>query len=233
MNKYDEFILVAPTDKIFQHPETKESFYFQGINTDVDQVALFNANYEKHHSYKRRGDMEEDPTFKQLIPYTVLVSTNDKATEHTYFVYKRLSGGGEERLHNQYSLGVGGHMNHIVSDNFRENFFENYMRELTEELVLEDNQMQDQTPFLVGYINDDQNEVGKVHLGAVVMAQLPKGLNVEVRETDTLEGMFMTAEELREHADQFESWSQFVIKEIDSLTKTFTSALFVAESLAE
>lgn len=233
MKKYDEVILVAPTDKIFQHPETKESFYFQGINTDVDQIALFNENYEKYHSYKRRGDMEEDPTFKQMIPYAVLVSTNDKGNEYTYFVYKRLSGGGEERLHNQYSLGVGGHMNHIVADNFRENFFENYMRELTEELVLEGNQMQDQTPFLVGYINDDQNEVGKVHLGAVVMSHLPKGLKVEVRETDTLEGMFMTADELRQHADQFESWSQFVIKEIDSLTKTFTSALFVTEALGE
>lgn len=233
MSKYDEIILVAPTEKIFQHPETKESLYFQGINTDVDQTNLINANYEKHHSYKRRGDMEEYPTFKQMIPYAVLISTNEQETAYTYFVYKRLSGGGEERLHNQYSLGVGGHMNHIVADNFRENFFENYMRELTEELVLEGNQMQDQTPFLVGYINDDQNEVGKVHLGAVVMAALPKNLKVEVRETDVLEGMFMTADELREHVDQFESWSQYVIKEIDTLTSTFTSAFFVAASLGE
>lgn len=232
MNKNDEIILVAPTDKIFTHPETGASLHFQGINTNVDETALINQNYEKYHTYDRRGDMEKDPTFKQLIPYAVLLTKNESNTEYLYFVYKRLAGGGEERLHNQYSLGVGGHMNHIITGNFRENFFENYMRELTEELVLEEKQLE-HPPFLVGYINDDENEVGKVHLGAVVMTGIVPGQTIEVRETDTLEGMFMTAEELQNNIDQFESWSQYVIQEIVSLTQTFASATFVKEIAGE
>ncbi|SUM33491.1 NUDIX hydrolase [Staphylococcus gallinarum] len=57
---------------------------------------------------KRRGDMEEDPTYKQLISYCILENERDEI-----LVYERLSGGGEARLHGQSSIGVGGHMNDV------------------------------------------------------------------------------------------------------------------------
>ena len=50
---------------------------------------IFNALSE--YEVKRRGDMEEDPTFKQLISYCLL--ENEKGE---ILVYERLSGGGEE-----------------------------------------------------------------------------------------------------------------------------------------
>ena len=53
--------------------------------------------------------MEEDPSYKQLISYCLLENENDEI-----LVYQRLSGGGEERLHGQSSVGVGGHMNNVV-----------------------------------------------------------------------------------------------------------------------
>ena len=46
---------------------------------------------------------------KQLISYCLL--ENEKGE---ILVYERLSGGGEERLHGQSSIGVGGHMNDDV-----------------------------------------------------------------------------------------------------------------------
>ena len=53
--------------------------------------------------------MEEDPEFKQLISYCLLENQSGEI-----LVYERLSGGGEERLHGQSSIGVGGHMNDVV-----------------------------------------------------------------------------------------------------------------------
>ena len=56
--------------------------------------------------------MEEDPSYKQLISYCLL--ENEK---NEILVYKRLSDGGESRLHGQSSIGVGGHMNDVIGAN--------------------------------------------------------------------------------------------------------------------
>ncbi|WP_442246660.1 Y-family DNA polymerase, partial [Staphylococcus aureus] len=57
---------------------------------------------------KRRGDMEEDPSYKHLISYCLLENEHGEI-----LVYERLYGGGEARLHGQSSIGVGGHMNDV------------------------------------------------------------------------------------------------------------------------
>ena len=76
--------------------------------------------------------MEEDPSYKQLISYCLLENENDEI-----LVYQRLSGGGEERLHGQSSVGVGGHMNNVVgADSINEVLRVNAQRELNEEVGL-------------------------------------------------------------------------------------------------
>ena len=105
--------------------------------------------------------MEEDPTFKQLISYCLL--ENEKGE---ILVYERLSGGGEERLHGQSSIGVGGHMNDVVgADSINEVLRVNAQRELEEEVGLASEDSQNME--YIGFINDDTNEVGKVHMGVV------------------------------------------------------------------
>ena len=106
--------------------------------------------------------MEEDSTFKQLISYCLL--ENEKGE---ILVYERLSGGGEKRLHGQSSIGVGGHMNDVMgADSINEVLRVNAQRELEEEVGLakEDSQNME----YLGFINDDNNEVGKVHMGIVL-----------------------------------------------------------------
>ena len=74
--------------------------------------------------------MEDDPSFKQLISYCLL--ENEKSE---ILIYERLSGGGEERLHGQSSIGVGGHMNDVVgADSINEVLRVNAQRELEEEV---------------------------------------------------------------------------------------------------
>ena len=123
--------------------------------------------------------MEEDSTFKQLISYCLL--ENEKGE---ILVYERLSGGGEERLHGQSSIGVGGHMNDVMgADSINEVLRVNAQRELEEEVGLakEDSQNME----YLGFINDDNNEVGKVHM-CIVFKITVNTTDVEAKETDTL-----------------------------------------------
>ena len=128
---------------------------------------------------KRRGDMEEDPTYKQLISYCILENERDEI-----LVYERLSGGGEARLHGQSSIGVGGHMNDVKgADSINEVLRVNAQRELEEEVGL--SAQKSQNLAYIGFINDDTNEVGEVHMGVVFKINVNSS-DVEAKETDTL-----------------------------------------------
>lgn len=199
MNKLDEQIIVAPREKVFQN----ESLTFQGVNSDKEILKQIMDNVGDNYSVMRRGDAEVDVKFKQPIPYAVL-----KRGEEV-FVYERLQGGGETRLHNQLSLGVGGHMNHFETETFSELTFENLQRELFEELYIDCAEIHSNT---IGLINDDHNEVGEVHLGLLISVNLDGKAEVSVRETDQLRGRWVNVSDLRdpEVYDQLESWSQFV-----------------------
>ena len=54
--------------------------------------------------YRPRSQVEEDPAFKQIIPYVVFRSGDG------VFCYTRGKSQGEARLHRLRSLGVGGHV---------------------------------------------------------------------------------------------------------------------------
>ncbi len=56
--------------------------------------------------------MEDDPSFKQLIPYVLFRWTDADGTVHL-FEYLRGSGQGERRLHAKRSVGVGGHISSL------------------------------------------------------------------------------------------------------------------------
>ena len=120
-------------------------------------IAIRNRQDFGSFEVKRRGDMEEDPAYKQLISYCII--TNDDET----LVYKRLEGGGESRLHGLLSIGVGGHMNDVAEEDDIEGKLRiNAARELSEEVGLAEDDVKN---IEIHAINDDDNEVGKVHIG--------------------------------------------------------------------
>ncbi|KON87479.1 hypothetical protein AF332_12005 [Sporosarcina globispora] len=199
MGKMDEMIIVAPRKEVFDN----EKLTFQGVNSDKYKVNEIMTNVESTYSIMRRGDAEENNDFKQPIPYCVL-----KRNDEVYST-KRLKGGGEARLHNQVSLGLGGHMNDFNSNNFSEVMFENLIRELDEEVLVNSDGVSFKT---VGFINDDSNEVGKVHLGLLVIGELDSNAEVTVKETDQLLGEWIKITDLKkpEVYETLETWSQFV-----------------------
>lgn len=201
MGKMDEIILVSPRSKVFNN----ESLQFQGLLTDKKQVDKIMKNVSSDFSEMRRGDAEENESFKQPIPYAIITKGSQ------VFVYKRLKGGGETRLHEQLSLGVGGHINHTGQNLFEEILVDNLKRELDEELVID---IKNAELDMIGLINDDLNPVGKVHLGILATIKLPEDAEVEVREKDQLEGFWLTVDELLEEEtfNKLETWSQYAVE---------------------
>ncbi|MEC3795056.1 hypothetical protein ABEY46_12630 [Bacillus velezensis] len=201
MNKMDEIILAAPRSDVFQN----EMLTFQGVNSENDRIVKIMAQIEAHFFEIRRGDAEEDPRFKQPIPY-VVIRRDDEV-----FVYERLAGGGESRLHNKLSLGFGGHMNPMEgAASFSEVLKQNTDRELAEELYIRE---EDKLNIVtLGLINDDENDVGKVHIGILSALQLASAAQVEVKEKDQIAGRWMKLSELKEENvyQRLEAWSQFV-----------------------
>ena len=187
----DELVFVVPRASI-----ADEAGWY-GIRTD-DLDAFLEA-FERDGRYEARTAMEVDPSFKQVIPYLVL------RDGERFFLMRRTKAGVDARLHDRYSIGVGGHLN--PGDG---GVLGGLRREWHEELVAEF-----EPEFrLVGLLNDDTTEVGAVHLGAVYVADAT-GRAVEIRETDKLSGAFAEPHEVAAVVDRMETWSRLCFEFLD------------------
>ena len=192
-----EQILVVPT-QLFH-----DCGYFQGFSSEVEKylpTLLDPANT----SYRPRDLMEEDPSFKQLIPYCIFEFEDESGVQ--IFQYTRGKGQGEARLHNKKSVGIGGHISTL--DTETDTVYENGLaRELEEEVEIET----EYSNTCVGLINDDSNEVGKVHLGVVHRMKVVSP-NVRSKEIELEYSGFERIESVLESLDRYESWSQIAIR---------------------
>ncbi|MBX9577442.1 MAG: NUDIX domain-containing protein [Chthoniobacterales bacterium] len=179
---------------------------FQGLNSEVERylpVFLDPAN----HSFVPRSEAEEDPSLKQLIPY-IIVTCRDRVLQ-----YRRGSGSGETRLLKKRSLGIGGHINDEdgLGKDFDAAAYERaLLRELEEELNLPASFHFTQIKPLA-LLNDDSNPVGEVHLGVVHQCELLSD-EVTAKEEAIAELGFFSHEELQQRIEEFESWSQIVVR---------------------
>lgn len=195
-----EHVLVVPTERF------RQVGYFQGFTADVDRY-MDGLLQDSHISYRPRTQMEADPSFKQLIPY-VLFEYRDPQGSSQLFQYVRGKGQGEQRLHAKRSLGVGGHISTTdTSETTRQTYHEGMRRELEEEVRIA-------TAYrerCVGLINDDESEVGRVHLGIVHLLQVETP-DVFSNEIDLLEAGFRSVEELWQERPSMESWSRICLE---------------------
>jgi predicted NUDIX family phosphoesterase len=155
-----------------------------------------------------RSHVETDPSFKQIIPYTVIRCRDQVA------IYKRTQKAGESRLHDLYSIGFGGHVGipdicaSIKNDELMDvdtTIWTSSLRELEEEIVC----TIDEATIPAGVIYDPSNEVGQVHFGLVQMtdAFAPE---ISANEAELDEVKFILVSELPSYYDKLESWSKFV-----------------------
>jgi predicted NUDIX family phosphoesterase len=149
--------------------------------------------------FEPRPAMERDRSYKQIIPYLVLRDAE------RYFLMRRSRAGADARLHDRYTIGVGGHLN--PGDG---GLMGGLRREWEEELSA------GFTPEfrLIGLLNDDTTDVGAVHLGVVFVADAA-GRPVEVREIEKLSGAFAASSEIRDVRDRLETWSAIVFDALE------------------
>ncbi len=202
-----EHVLVVPT------AEFHRLGHFQGFSSDVQRY-LDPLLACPELAYRPRGQMERDPSFKQLIPY-VLFCYTDEQDALRVFRYTRGSGQGESRLHAKRSIGIGGHIarEDACGASGRAAYEEGMRRELAEEVRIE-TAYEDRC---IGMINDDQTDVGRVHLGVVHRFDVERPA-VRSREDAIHDAQFVPLAKLQEERDRMETWSQICLDHLLSVS---------------
>lgn len=195
MSKNDEKVLVVPSNIIFKKGR------WQGLKKDnLDYyLDLIKNNYQ----FKRRGDVETDPSWQQIIPYIVF-SHNDK-----FFIYKYLGGAGEKRLIDNYIIGIGGHINQI-DENGSDILEIGAMREWQEEVNYKGNLLEKK---LVGIVNDDSRPVESVHLG-LVYHFVGNSPEISIKEKDKMQGELVNLKDINGYISGNQGvWIKLVYKD--------------------
>ncbi|HEY8437226.1 MAG TPA: NUDIX domain-containing protein [Candidatus Limnocylindrales bacterium] len=192
----DELVLVVPSREVVAAIGRGESWL--GIREAPED--RLGALIRHSGEFRPRSEMEIDETWKQVIPYPIL-RDGDR-----WFLMRRTKAGGDARLHDRFSIGVGGHVN--PDDGGLDGDLSTALRrEWREELDV--NFVPDFR--FVGLLNDDTTPVGRVHVGLVYEGDAA-GRPVAIRETDKLSGSFVSAGEVAAVADRLETWSRLAFE---------------------
>jgi len=181
---------------------------FQGLNFEVAHY-LPALLARENNFFAPRSSAETDPTLKQIIPYTLLVH------EGRVLHYVRGKKAGEQRLVAKGSIGIGGHINDHDEGLFamdRAAYEAAVRREVGEELQVGASY----SDHVVALLNDDSNDVGRVHLGVVHIFHLS---NDDVRKGEAMitELQFLDWTGLAAHRERMETWSQICFDHLDQL----------------
>lgn len=192
-NSHDEMILVVKRERLF--PDGP----WEGLR--VDQLTHCLDTIAAHSEFNPRQLMENDPSYKQIIPYLIF-QHKDK-----FFLMQRQERASETRLQSKYSLGIGGHMR---LEDFEQgpDLFAWAKREFQEEVAYTGNL----EIFPVGVLNDDSNSVGQVHIGLVLML-IGDSSDISVK-SELKSGQLMSLIECFDYVHKMETWSQIVFMEI-------------------
>jgi predicted NUDIX family phosphoesterase len=180
---------------------------FQGLSLEVGKY-LAVITSPSNLIYRARSEAEHDKRYKQLIPYSILIS-NDRLLQ-----YQRGRGGAETRLHGLASIGVGGHISEEDHGLFSKDalgYHDGMWRELKEEVDIEPLK-----EAAVAVINDDSTEVGLVHFGVVHIVQVANE-KVVGRRKGILAPEFVPISAAVRNSANYESWSRFCLEKMDIL----------------
>ncbi len=153
----------------------------------------------KNQIFIPRDDAEYDFDHKQVIPYVVIRNGNN------YLLLKRTTGQTEKRLHNKFSLGIGGHVNPGPSTGNDNVIMKGLYKELNEEVWTCDHAGLN----FIGIINDESNSVSKVHLGLLYELEVLSS-EYRVLETEKMTAQWVSGDGLEKYYSGLETWSQIV-----------------------
>jgi len=218
IRRTEECVLTVPTR------ELHALGLFQGFTPEAAKylTLLESPNL----TFTPRSQAEQEPSLKQLIPYVLI----ERAGQ--WYSYQRTARSGESRLYGKTSVGLGGHINDddlrlakcdpiaIYHQNelgeeapsWRDAYNAGVRREIDEEIRL----VGVQSHHVIGFINDDSNPVGSVHLGVVHLIRLHRTGGAELKEDSgkLLEIDIAEAYACLEfhNAIELETWTRFLVE---------------------
>ncbi|MGA3058876.1 MAG: hypothetical protein ABSD92_00750 [Candidatus Bathyarchaeia archaeon] len=206
-NQVEEKVLCFPRALLGSY--SSQVIFFDQFIWDKIQTNLFR---------RPRSIAERDTMYKQLVAY-VVIKLGKK-----YLTYKRTEKGNEERLWTKYSIGVGGHVNEEDSQRFLfdSGFFDRAVRREIDEEVIFEKGFKLSAPRLSLFINDDLDDVGKVHFGLIWVAEIEQDINALPESNMELKKVakgkkglcdleFCDVDSLKAGKSSFERWSQIII----------------------
>lgn len=199
MSKVQQEIMVIPRSTLLGNNS------FQGFCDTA--TCSFLERIISSSRFMNRELAEKDLLLKQPIGYVIVVQQSTKKI----FSYQRARGApcNEERLRGKWSWGLGGHCEKHDAEN-GDAFLASIVRELREEIGFGD--ARDLT--LLGYINTDEDHVGKVHFGVCYVMQTERA-SLSSSDPACLSSGFRTIQELDElmtnpHV-RVETWSRIAL----------------------
>ncbi len=195
----DEFVLVVPTARF------EQIGLFQGLSFDFRKyldIIEDNASAK----FVKRADAEQNPKYKQIIPYAIISFHNE------VFSYRRGKLMNESRLLGNYSIGIGGHISNKDMNFFDRTYNQGMRREVDEEIRFDCQYSQE----VVAVINDDTDDVGRVHFGVVHLFRVDAP-RVVPKEKSINEAKFVDVKVIKDNIEKYENWSRICANELERL----------------
>ena len=237
MSDHKEIVMVTPRDKFITSAKPKKIMTLSGVEKNVYELESGEFQHLEFSGYKR-PECEKNYNFIQMIPYIILRDIHPETGSVTYLTYKRGKKGAEDKLHDKYSVGVGGHISvnqyvdpalktdhvyirhtalpkNVVTAELIKEIQEEVGVEITDYYAVDDlfNLILNATPF---YIDEGPESVNSYHFA------LPIALNVAgwadkviSNEPGVIEKLsWKTPVELKVLADEgaLEAWTDIVLK---------------------
>ena len=96
----DELAFAFPTEALWKLMTYKQKGLIKG-NSEVLKKIVQNG------LFLRRSELEEDPSFKQIIPYAIISNKEPERSgvrqRQSFYLFRRTSKQTEKRLHNKFS----------------------------------------------------------------------------------------------------------------------------------
>ena len=203
----EELVFAFPTDEFWKLMTYKKKGLIKENGEALKKIV-------QNGLFLKRSELEDDPSFKQIIPYAIISNKEPDPPagggarqSQSFYLFKRTSKQTEKRLHNKFSLGVGGHINPNDSMESKEQYLiDELKRELYEEVKLLNGCLIEDIEF-IGFINDDTISVGSVHIGLLYNIHV-SNKEVYINETDKMTADWIYKSNLAEFYEGMETWSK-------------------------
>lgn len=193
-------VLCVRADKTSSLLSSRRGFIASNSETDLLFPILRRGQF-----LPRTEALESDRSQWQVIPYAMLVNVG------LIFAYRRSKQGAEGRLLGKASIGIGGHVessDQTNSPTTMDTVFRAMLREVHEETGSETTQCAN--VHFNGYLVDQSNPVGQVHMGIVYTFEVRA--ETEIQPSEEIEPLgWYSPEELAGLDVEWESWSSILI----------------------